>query len=613
MATPCHDSEIVEVDPSGRYVRYQQRLGTGSFKRVYKAFDQVSGLEVAWSLIKKKDLLRSKKKLEDLYSEVMLLRSIKHEHVLRYYNSWVDEKKQNVNIITELFSSGNLREYREKYKQVDMRAVKGWGIQILMGLDYLHSQSPPIIHRDLKCDNIFINGNVGEVKIGDLGLATVMDKADPITNGIGTIEFMAPELFDEDYDESVDIYAFGMCMLELVTCEFPYSECAGYGQLFKKVSRGIKPAALSIIKDYETREFIEKCLLPASQRPSAKELLNDPFLQVNGFLRTHPLPLLDIISPKMGPVGDYCLVSEGPISSAGSRPSNMDFDYDDEMPVITNMEYLNGGDHPFSVEIERTREECVFLMSGNRNSQSSISVKVRVADLNAARALEIDFPFNVAQGDTAISIAREMVEELELEAEDIIFMAEFIDMLMLYLIPTWATSVPIDHLIQKSRSPIIKSPCQKNSSPPECGESSTGSFLRSSAHSVNHSKSHFCLNPFDESVGASNSVSHREVSIANVNHQKPNIVEYADSMNSYQSAHSGFLDRDEHLLKERSMINGVTPTTISSDQGDNLELQFELDLAESGYEETTEDLRGEKMNRLSFDSDLLLLNSLVID
>jgi WNK lysine deficient protein kinase len=60
---------------------------------------------------------------------------------------------------------------------VDIKAVKNWSRQILRGLLYLHSHDPPIIHRDLKCDNIFINGNQGEVKIGDLGLAAILQHA----------------------------------------------------------------------------------------------------------------------------------------------------------------------------------------------------------------------------------------------------------------------------------------------------------------------------------------------------------------------------------------------------------------------------------------------------
>lgn len=66
--------------------------------------------------------------------------------------------------------------YRKKYRSVNMKAIKNWARQILQGLDYLHCQSPPIIHRDLKCDNIFVNGNHGEIKIGDLGLATIMEQ-----------------------------------------------------------------------------------------------------------------------------------------------------------------------------------------------------------------------------------------------------------------------------------------------------------------------------------------------------------------------------------------------------------------------------------------------------
>lgn len=66
--------------------------------------------------------------------------------------------------------------YRKKHRSVDLKAIKNWARQILRGLCYLHSHSPPIIHRDLKCDNLFVNGNNGEVKIGDLGLAAIMQR-----------------------------------------------------------------------------------------------------------------------------------------------------------------------------------------------------------------------------------------------------------------------------------------------------------------------------------------------------------------------------------------------------------------------------------------------------
>lgn len=70
-----------------------------------------------------------------------------------------------------------LNRYRLRHKRVNIRAVKHWCIQILRGLLYLHSHDPPVIHRDLKCDNIFVNGNQGEVKIGDLGLAAILRKS----------------------------------------------------------------------------------------------------------------------------------------------------------------------------------------------------------------------------------------------------------------------------------------------------------------------------------------------------------------------------------------------------------------------------------------------------
>jgi WNK lysine deficient protein kinase len=119
-------------------------------------------------------------------------------------------------------TSGTLKMYLKRFKRINIKVLKSWCRQILNGLNFLHTRNPPVIHRDLKCDNIFITGTTGSVKIGDLGLATLKNKSHA-KSVIGTPEFMAPEMYDEQYDESVDIYAFGLCLLEMVTGEYPYS------------------------------------------------------------------------------------------------------------------------------------------------------------------------------------------------------------------------------------------------------------------------------------------------------------------------------------------------------------------------------------------------------
>ena len=125
----------------------------------------------------------------------------------------------------------------KKIKYPKLKVIKKWCIEILHGLNYLHSRTPhPIIHRDIKCDNIFIDSNEGKIRIGDLGLATSSNNDVPAGSVLGTPEYMAPEIFQGVYTTKVDIYAFGMTLLEICTMEVPYSECRGNpGKVYKKV------------------------------------------------------------------------------------------------------------------------------------------------------------------------------------------------------------------------------------------------------------------------------------------------------------------------------------------------------------------------------------------
>ena len=234
-------------------------------------------MDVAWNQVKVSGLPREEKLR--LLSEVEILKELDHKNIIKLYHSWIVTEKDeiSVNFITEACAQ-TLKKYAAKLKtNLDLRAVKSWSRQILRGLDYLHSHDPPIVHRDLKCDNIFVNQNQGEVKIGDLGLAAALDNQ-RTKSVIGTPEFMAPELYDEDYDERVDIYSFGMCIIELVTHECPYSECSNPAQIYKRVTGGVKPEALDKIIDSDLRSFILKCISPIEKRLTAKELMNDPFL-----------------------------------------------------------------------------------------------------------------------------------------------------------------------------------------------------------------------------------------------------------------------------------------------------------------------------------------------
>ncbi|XP_060206737.1 probable serine/threonine-protein kinase WNK10 isoform X2 [Lycium barbarum] len=388
-----------------RLLKYHQTRDTFG----YKAFDKIDGIEVAWNQICIDDALQSPQHLERIYSEVHLLRMLKHENIIKLYSSWVDDVNKSINMITELFSSGSLRQYRRKHKTVDTKAIKNWARQILQGLHYLHSHNPPVIHRDLKCDNIFINGNNGEVKLGDLGLATIMEQP-TARSVIGTPEFMAPELYDEEYNELVDIYSFGMCILELITCEYPYNECRNQAQIYKKVTSGIKPASLAKVTDPHVKLFVEKCLAPVSIRLSAVELLEDPFLSSESLIT---------------PIGDHFQPSNV-VSEAQSLAKSIFMDVDLAQKLQSDMciENKTRSSQFSNLDFVKRNERNEFRLHGDKHDDHSIAFSLRIAELTG-RIRHVHFVFCI-DVDTVMSIASEMAEELELSNDDVATIAELI-------------------------------------------------------------------------------------------------------------------------------------------------------------------------------------------
>uniref|UniRef100_A0A803NEQ1 non-specific serine/threonine protein kinase n=1 Tax=Chenopodium quinoa TaxID=63459 RepID=A0A803NEQ1_CHEQI len=275
-----NNNEDIETDSSGRYERYNEIIGTGKTKTVYKGYDKEAGTEIAWSKIHiTEDLEKNEGFLKLLLAEGDLMKSLDHENIVKCYESWVDNEEKTIHMITEYFPSGNLLQYLRKHKSEDNNAeIKNWCRQILDAIAYLHSQTPPIVHRDIKAENIFINEETGSVKLADFGFALRLEQ-ETCNRKYGTPRYMAPEVHKgKDYNQLADIYSFGLCVLEILTGEQPYSECSSKVEFLLLVADGVKPPELRKVKDNDAYDFIYRCLAPASERPSAIELLNDPFV-----------------------------------------------------------------------------------------------------------------------------------------------------------------------------------------------------------------------------------------------------------------------------------------------------------------------------------------------
>lgn len=449
----AEDSEFVEVDPTGRYGRYNEILGKGASKIVYRAFDEYEGIEVAWNQVKLYDFRQNPEDRERLFCEIHLLKTLKHKNIMKFYTSWVDTSNRHINFVTEMFTSGTLRQYRLKHKRVNIRAVKYWCRQILEGLLYLHSHDLHVIHRDLKCDNIFINGNQGEVKIGDLGLAAILRKSNAV-HCVGTPEFMAPEMYEEDYNELVDIYAFGMCILEMVTFEYPYSECNHSAQIYKKVVSGKKPESLYKVNDPEVRLFVEKCLATVSLRLSAKELLEDPFLQIEDYgsdlkevqcERDYCYEVIPTIKQPMN--GNYSIsnsLMRGYSDNLGGYGYGSVSELDHHQDVFETTEI-----DLFDCEEDDNLDEVYTSIIGRRRDDG-IFLRIRIPD-KEGRVRNIYFPFD-AETDTALSVANEMVAELDITDQDVTKLANLIDNEIATLVPGWKKGPRIDEISQDSRA-----------------------------------------------------------------------------------------------------------------------------------------------------------------
>lgn len=317
------DDEVVEVDPGRRFHRYKEQVGEGRFKKVFRGYDTEEGVDVAWSKVYAEENGVDAAQAEGIIDEMRKGLHLEHPNIIRCYSCWVDSRRRCINLITELFTSGNLRDYRQHYRHLDQKALKKMGRQILNGLAYLHGQQPPVVHGDLRCDKIYVNGFNGEVKIGDLGLQALLVKRYEGT--------AAPE---ELKTAPTDVYLFGLCMLELFT----------KGNVDRSQSFADSWRLLRKVKDHEVHDLIASCLVPPESRPTPLQLLACDF-----FSKPHASQDMQELPPSRRGASDP-VGRRGPLHKGAGRLRGEDYIF-----VVHGSESHEEGKVHF--EIVMTKEE----------------------------------------------------------------------------------------------------------------------------------------------------------------------------------------------------------------------------------------------------------------
>jgi len=265
--------KVVAKSPTGRFIKFNEELpGSCHNKKMWRAYDSFEGMEVAWCLVV---LDEDQEKSKSCVEEIRMLKALSQQNIVQYFCHWYHKETSQLIYITEILS-GTLTELVHRMHVVRWRVVKRWMRSILNGLQYLHGRSPPVIHRDLKCDSIYTSSN-NELRVGDFALARPRTSSHVALSCHGTPTYMAPEMYEENYNELVDIYAFGMCCLEMITKVKPYLECKNTAMLMFVKERE-PPLVLNCILQKEAKSFIELCLLDCTERPSASALLENEFL-----------------------------------------------------------------------------------------------------------------------------------------------------------------------------------------------------------------------------------------------------------------------------------------------------------------------------------------------
>lgn len=235
----------IEGLPEGQLIKlvdltFGEILGSGGFGTVYSG--TLRGHEVAIKKLHIPDAFQiAQEQMRDFSKEVSNLQGMRHDRLIRYIGVTFEPQMQPpvICIITELAARGSL--YHLLYKgdvNLDQAKRRELVLQIVEGVDFLHSRKPTRVHRDLKSANVVLDRELN-AKLCDFGLTESMEKTHISRRDQegGSPRYMAPEVFDprQKLTEKIDIWALGCLVAEIFTNKLPHEDCSSIQQVAAKL------------------------------------------------------------------------------------------------------------------------------------------------------------------------------------------------------------------------------------------------------------------------------------------------------------------------------------------------------------------------------------------
>jgi len=277
------------------------------------------------------------------------LTRIEHANIVKFHRYWVDPPKKDsqktrVVFITEYMSSGSVKKFLNKTKEVQKskssKSWKRWCRQILSALGYLHMCDPPIVHGNLTCDTIFIQHN-GLLKIGSVAPDAIRNHVKTYREIHKNLHYFAPECTGEGTGQitpAVDIYSFGICCLEMAMpkTHLPIGEN-------KRVGEEDIEKAIALLEDPQQQHFIKWCISKdPDSRPRARTLLLHPVL--------HHVPSLKLVAAHIF-VKNLEILSENHLETQKTKMRNKT-----EVMITTKDKEMTRSDFP-AFDIDKYLED----------------------------------------------------------------------------------------------------------------------------------------------------------------------------------------------------------------------------------------------------------------